>query len=377
MADVLSAMGHSKRTSRTICIGECIEMMKLVKKAMAAFLAALMMLGATSCSSGDNSWAVKYGDKTVPIGVYIYCLFTAYNSALTQVEDSSQDVLSQQVEGVNAEQWIRDNAMEQLKTMLLIEDKMAEMNLTLTEDEQSQADQVINSMWSQYSSQLEAYGISQSSFEYALTQMTGNYTKVFSAYYGADGPSPVSDDELKSYFEENYTDFQYLLNAYQNNEADEDGSYAMTEEQKTETKAEMDELAEKITAGEMTVEEAETAYEESVGENAAMPLSADTVILSSSTYPEEFINLLNEMSPGEARTIEVALSTQPVYTLVIKNDITKKTESQFSTESGKLSVLSSMKSEEFQSLLQEEANALTGVEVNQSAIDGQKLSKFA
>ena len=52
--------------------------MKTWKKCLAAVLSLVMMVSATACSGTDKSWAVKSENLTVPIGAYIYNLYSAY-----------------------------------------------------------------------------------------------------------------------------------------------------------------------------------------------------------------------------------------------------------------------------------------------------------
>ena len=64
--------------------------MKTWKKCLAAVLSLVMMVSATACSGTDKSWAVKSENLTVPIGAYIYNLYSAYQQAYYMVEDATQ-----------------------------------------------------------------------------------------------------------------------------------------------------------------------------------------------------------------------------------------------------------------------------------------------
>ena len=85
-------------------------MKKVVKSGIALLLAVLLTLSASGCVSQNNSWSAKYDGETLPIGVYIYYLSSAIRDAQELVEDSETSVLKQQVEGKDAETWIREKA---------------------------------------------------------------------------------------------------------------------------------------------------------------------------------------------------------------------------------------------------------------------------
>lgn len=56
----------------------------------------------------------------MPVGVYINNLIQSYYEATTLVEDAEQDVLSQQIEGQDAEDWIQQNAIDETKKAMAI-----------------------------------------------------------------------------------------------------------------------------------------------------------------------------------------------------------------------------------------------------------------
>ena len=69
-----------RNCAKWICVPAIKEsvIMKTWKKCLAAVLSLVMMVSATACSGTDKSWAVKSENLTVPIGAYIYNLYSAY-----------------------------------------------------------------------------------------------------------------------------------------------------------------------------------------------------------------------------------------------------------------------------------------------------------
>lgn len=100
-------------------------MRNIWKRAAAAVLALAMCLSFAGCYDENMTWAARKDDDTLPIGGYIYYLYSAYTEAASQV-DSSTHVLDAQIDGEDAEQWIKDRALTYVQSYYYINDKMAE-----------------------------------------------------------------------------------------------------------------------------------------------------------------------------------------------------------------------------------------------------------
>lgn len=348
-------------------------MTNVLKKVTAAAMALIIMVSAAGCS-GDKSWAAEKDKVKVPVGVYIFYLYTAYNEASSKVTDTAKPVLSQKIENKDAATWIRDTALTSLKSYLAVEAKMKEMNLTLTADEKAAATANTTQYWSSIGTTLQGYGISQSSFDNAYSQYSAKNNKIFLAMYGKNGKSAVSDADLKTYFESNFTDFNYLYASFYKTDATTGSSTALTDAQKTAIKKEFDGYVAQINSKKMTIAQAAAAYKTS-SKATSDPLQSATAILDStnSQFPADFVTLVKGAEVGTAKVAEVANG----YAIVLKNDITKKTATQLSTDDGRNAVLYPMKNTEFNTLIKTEASKLTGVTYNDAAINDQKVEKFA
>ena len=62
--------------------------------------------------------------------------------------------------------------------------RLAEYGLEMTEEDQSQAENAANSLWSYYGSTFEELGIAQSSFQKAYGEYNVKSQKVMQAMYG-------------------------------------------------------------------------------------------------------------------------------------------------------------------------------------------------
>ena len=61
-------------------------MRNIWKRAAAAVLALAMCLSFAGCYDENMTWAARKDDDTLPIGGYIYYLYSAYTEAASQVD---------------------------------------------------------------------------------------------------------------------------------------------------------------------------------------------------------------------------------------------------------------------------------------------------
>ena len=60
-------------------------MRNIWKRTAAAVLALVLCLSLAGCYNENNTWAARKGDDTMPIGGYIYYLYSAYSEAMQKV----------------------------------------------------------------------------------------------------------------------------------------------------------------------------------------------------------------------------------------------------------------------------------------------------
>ena len=343
--------------------------MKTWKKCLAAVLSLAIMASATACSGADKSWAVKNDNLTVPIGAYIYNLYSAYQQASVQVEDSTKPILEQTVEDQDAATWIKENALRQTKSILVIDDKMKELNISLTEDELQQVSGQTDSYWGSISTAMTEYGVAKSSFNLAYADYYTKYTKVFDAIYGKGGTQEVSDADVKDYYVTNYMAFSYVLAPI----IDMTTGTNLSEDELSQLDTEFKDYAAKINDGSMTAQEAADAYKTSSGDDTVQ-LYTDAANFNgeTSSYPEEFGTSLKSMKDGECRIVEV----QGLYkVLLVKDDVTATAENKISDEASRTAILQNMKQEEFKQMIDEAADGYSA-EINQKAIDSYQPDMF-
>ena len=355
--------------------------MKLMSKLTALALAVVLAFGAASCSTADQSWSAEKDGDRLPVGVYVYNLYAAINAAGQQEGvDSSVSLLDQQIDGQSAEDWIRAEALRYTKEIYYLRDQLDALGIPLTEDEQAQAESLAASAWGYIPDSVKKY-VAQDSFVIAYGETSVMYSKLFDAIYGEGGSNEVPDDDLRAYFEDTYYDFDYVLSSLSYKEdteltGEEGESSEMTEEEASARRELFEGYAEKINAGEMTMEEA--------AEDFASVISSEDEELThqlidgayiDSYFPDGVRAALDEMADGEVRTLEVSTLSDGIL-LLQKNALSDAYDTFLETESNRDTLLIGLKSDEFAASVESGCDALEGVTFNDEAISTYKVSEF-
>lgn len=186
-----------------------------IKKAIALASAAAMMAGSTACGE-KTTWGAEINGTQVPAGVFIYYLQNAYYDAQSKAEtpetaegEEAPDIFTLQIEGKSAKDWMLDEATKSMQEYCAIEEKFAERGLSLTAEEKEAAQLYSDQLWDYGGEYYMEMGISQKS--YLSVYLNGiKREKLFGSYYFEGGENAVSDDEAKSYLDENYALINYI-----------------------------------------------------------------------------------------------------------------------------------------------------------------------
>lgn len=376
--------------------------MKAIKKITAAFLAVLMIMSISGCSTKPE-WSYKVDDNEVQIGIYIYALYTAYNQAASYASsaegyDAEKSFLNLTItdddgETAVAKDWIVDTAKELTKNILTIEEEVKARGLTLTAEDEAAAKESADNDWNlgpyydmylaygmmptPYKDILEPYGVSYESFERASYMASAKQTALFKEIYINDEETAVSTEDLTNYFTENYTSYSYLSVRLADSATDESGSTtytAMSDEDIAEIESTLQGYADNINNG------AETFAEQMVEYTALKELESDPSTsavenLEDSSLNEDVIAALNELEEGKASLVKVGEAENAYYYLIYKAPIADSVADYIEDETNSFNVLSAMKSEEFQDMLTAKAEEL-GIQENTSVVNSYKPSMF-
>lgn len=376
--------------------------MKAIKKITAAFLAVLMIMSISGCSTKPE-WSYKADDNEVQIGVYIYALYTAYNQAASYASsaegyDAEKSFLNLTItdddgETAVAKDWIVDTAKELTKNILTIEEEFEERGLTLTAEDEAAAKKSADNDWNlgpyydmylaygmmptPYKDILEPYGVSYESFERASYMASAKQKALFEEIYINDEETAVSTEDLTNYFTENYTSYSYLSVRLADSATDDAGSTtytAMSDEDIAEIESTLQGYADNINNGAGTFAEQMVEYT-ALKELESDPSTSAVENLDESSLNEDVIAALNELEEGKAALVKVGEAENAYYYLIYKAPIADSVADYIEDETNSFNVLSAMKSEEFQDMLTAKAEEL-GIQENTSVVNSYKPSMF-
>lgn len=166
--------------------------------------AALAVCAVSGCTLGEKTRiAATYNGGEVPAGVYLYNQVSALNEAYYLVPDMSKDLLSQQIDGIGAEEWINNRAAELTRAYVAIESEFDRLGLTLDSGTAAAATQGLEQNWDSQKDQLEKAGIGYASVEASLLN-AAKAELLFTAYYGEGGEFEVPEEEYRAFYEENF-----------------------------------------------------------------------------------------------------------------------------------------------------------------------------
>ena len=374
--------------------------MKNFSKILCVVLALVMALSAASCSLSPQ-YAYQQDDIEIPIGVYIYYLYSAYSNAQNYAQQSDlydsetgkydgkksflkMEITDDDGETAVAEDWIINKANESVKEAVAIYTKFNEFGCTLDQTEIDSTQSYYKSYWDQsYNEQFEPYGVSFDSFFEAAYILPAKESEAFKAEYGTDGPSAVSDEDLAAYFKENYVSYKYFsANLYTTSDAADtaDGS-AETETANTPLSAEeiaayqkdFDEYASTLSSGDSSFDEVAEKYKEAYSITDD-PTTQNVEIIDDDTT-DELLKTIKGMKDGQAMTMEIGDddSSKQLY-LIYREPIENELKAYTDPEQHKDEVLSSMKHEDFEKLLKDYAEELN-ITLS-SACNGYKPAMF-
>ncbi len=376
--------------------------MKAIKKITAAFLAVLMIMSISGCSTKPE-WSYKVDDNEMQIGVYIYALYTAYNQAATYASsaegyDAEKSFLNLTItdddgETAVAKDWIVDTAKELTKNILTIEEEFEARGLTLTAEDEAAAKESADNDWNlgpyydmylaygmmptPYKDILEPYGVSYESFERASYMASAKQTALFEEIYINDEETAVSTEDLTNYFTENYTSYSYLSVRLADSATDDSGSTtytAMSDEDIAEIESTLQGYADNINNGAGTFAEQMVEYT-ALKELESDPSTSAVENLDESSLNEDVIAALNELEEGKASLVKIGEAENAYYYLIYKAPIADSVADYIEDETNSFNVLSAMKSEEFQDMLTAKAEEL-GIQENTSVVNSYKPSMF-
>ncbi len=362
--------------------------MAILKKTV-AFLTAAMI---TACVAGcaDTSYAMKADNKEIKAGIYIDYL---YNEMVNQIQTMAYSgvtgsPLNQKIEGKKFADYVEEVALKTTKEHVVINNKFDELKLTLDPDETKQINSNLTDSWEQSAEDYEKQGISKESLKENYLTLSKR-AALFNSFYAENGSEEVTVKDLEKYVDDTFLRFKYI--SFEKNSEDQDAekesvasrdkyfkmaekldfakfdevidAYSdemeekQAEEQATEEATDVEDVSdeEAVDVSEAEVEDEVEVDEDAETEDVEEDPYQNEQIINYDTVKDnedntEYVNLLKaikDMEIGKATLYE----DDNLYYIIIKGDITERSEEYIADDNNRESTLYQMKKDDFQSKL--------------------------
>ena len=359
--------------------------MKLISKILCVVLVLVVALCAASCSLSQQ-YAYQKDGVELPIGVYVYNLYSAYSQAQSYAQKSDKyDSTTGRYDGKKsflkmeitdgdgnkaiAEDWIKDKAKENTIDAIAVLSKYTQLGGTMDEatPNTKYVDLVPYASYYGYDESVklsdmaapyEEYGIGFDSWLFCQ-QLDTMENVAFEKEYGKGGPSEVSDEDLTKFFKENYTSYKYIsVPLYETIETTpDDGSSETTSTNQplsdkviADYKKEFEGYASTLSKG-GSYDDVAKKYMKAHDVESDPTQSQVTVIDKDTT--DELSKAILDMKDGQAMTIEIGDSddSKTLY-LLYREPIENQVKDYTDPEKYRSTVLSKMKHDEFHEFLE-------------------------
>ena len=344
--------------------------MKKIKSVLAAALCGALCLGLAGC--GPNQTVVSAGDYSASAAIYVLSQMNALNEVSSQegYDSTLEDVWSNQIEGQSMEDWINNRALDLCREYVATNKLFEEKGLTLTEDQQSSIDEYMTSTYPNYEDLYTQIGVADSSYENYLT-FNSRYQELFLDRYQEGGEAAVSEEELGSFYRDNFDEVKLISLSYTEPTEDSSDSSADTQEDNNSSPEAVQATAQgyldRLQAGEnmddliyeyrqSTASDPSTVTRsESVANITVIPANGD----NTTTYTDDVINQMVAIAQGGSALVQDTENSR--YYVVYKVDQDNNTEY---FDANRDNILYEMKSDEFEQYLVDYANNEMGATVN-------------
>ena len=197
----------------------------------AAALVACAVMASTVSGCADTSYSVKYGDETVKAGVYIGYVQTELNNQLYMYSMQgieSKDYFSQEIDGVGLSDYVKNNALKDVKEYVAIKKQFEADGLSFSDDELKDISSIVNTSWENMGGLYEYNGVSKESLKEIYRESLMR-SMLFNHYYGEGGSEAPSDEDLRKYVNDNYIRYK-MIAIYKSSNSDESAAATENEE---------------------------------------------------------------------------------------------------------------------------------------------------
>ena len=272
------------------------------------------------CSCSKNAPVTVNGTK-IGKGIYTYFLDCAENENPNMSESE-----------------IKDAAYDLIAHYVAVNSEFNSRQLTLSVAEKNEVSESVNVYWQYFSEYYEGIGVSKQ--DYYNIKLNESYReRLMEYYYSDDGDAPVSEKELKEYFNKNFVAFRSVTGFLTTVDGDNNTVSLPKAERKKITET-FDKMAAEINEGKASLEVVASYDENTIITNETVVIGKD-----STDYPEGFFENVMKLGNDKAGSFVIG----DYIFAVQRNDINSQELDLFSKY--KSDCLKALKGEEFNSLV--------------------------
>lgn len=309
------------------------------KKVLLILLVLALCLSFTACSKTivEEKSALTVGDANVSAGVFAYYLDAQIKMASGESPSKSNAIKAAEASCAN---YVKINTEFQKR------------NLSLNSAEKATVAANVEEIWNFYGGYYESIGVSKETLTKIKTSEQYN-EKLISSVFGAGGESEISEDAMKTYFNDNYVFFRFIT-----------AEFSDDEEANKTVKDTLTELAATIgtedeeTGETITMDDVNASFAEKTGGTAG---GLDTTAMKSDStdFPSGFFSDVKAMENG----------TQKVFTYSDNIFLVEKVDGSGSFADYKSSILDLLTNTDYDSLMEKnygniKVTGITDVEDN-------------
>lgn len=376
--------------------------MKNFTKLLAVLLCAVIALSTAACSiAPQHSYKVAGTDEELPMGVYIYAMYNAYNQAeayaqQTKAFDSATglyngeesflgiEITDDDGKKAIAEDWIKAEAERKVKEMVAVEKEFKRLGATI---DQASYDSSAKSLWDNglagmydantlnqiaqmYGEEtvmpkkdiFEPYGISLESYK-RMDIVALKKQAIFDKLYLKGGEKAVSDDDFTKYFEENYTSYTYFSESLSTTDEVQQSEGGTLSNKKALSKEEIAKHEKTFKGYVSDIKNGKSIDDVKKAHMTDYKLSQDTATtsvenLKNSAIGEDLVKAITDLKDGEASYKIIGEEENQTIYFFYKEPIKKQTSIYLANTDNYNTVIADMKQGDFDSYVKKLVDAV-------------------
>ena len=165
---------------------------------------------------------MQVGGSDVRAGIYLYYATSAYGEAIEVMRkggEEFEDVVTSKdykkilakrdIDGVKAEEWIQNKAIEHCETFMAIEKEFDALGLSLSGEQLAAAESSAETSMQYYGDFFHDAGIGKESVK-DIVLNSYKQDEVWKAYYGEGGKENIQEQELYDHYKDNHFRIKYI-----------------------------------------------------------------------------------------------------------------------------------------------------------------------